>query len=878
MGAISGSYDPAAGILTLSGTATAAEYQAALRSVSFFSTSDDPTVDHTRTSRTISWQITDAGSDAAGPATSAAVTSSIRLTAINDRPVLSAGGSLAYTENGPAAAVDPALTIAGDADDTQFSAATIVIQSPVSGDVLAFSNDNASMGAISGSYDPAAGILTLSGTATAAEYQAALRSVSFFSTSDDPTADHTRTSRTISWQITDAGSDAAGTATSTAVTSSILLTAINDRPVLSAGGSLAYTENGPAAAIDPDLTITDADDTQFSAAAIAIQSPVSGDVLAFSNDNASMGAISGSYDPATGVLTLSGTATAAEYQAALRSVSFFSTSDDPTADHTRTSRTISRQITDAGSDAAGTATSAAVTSTILLTAINDRPVLSAGGSLAYTENGPAAAVDPGLSITNDADDTQLSAAAIVIQSPVSGDVLAFSNDNASMGAITGSYDPATGVLTSQAPPQPLSTRPPRAPFPSSPPATIPPSITPAHHAPSPGRSPTPAAMPQALPPVPPSPAPSASPPSTTGPFSAPVAPSPTRKTAPQRPLIQTSASPTPTTPSSAPQRSPSNPPSAEMCSPSPMTTPPWAPSAAATTPLPASSPSQAPPQPLSTRPPCAPFPSSPPATIPPSITPAPHAPSPGRSPTPAAMPRLPPVPPSPAPSSSPPSTTGPFSAPVAPSLTRKTAPQRPLIQPSPSTDADDAQLSAATIAIQSPVSTVFSNDNASMGAITGGYDPAAGILTLSGTATAAEYQAALRSVSFFSTSDDPTADHTRTSRTISWQITDAGSDAAPCHQQTVTSTILLTAINDRPVLSAGALAYTENGPAAAIDPGLTITRCRRHAVQRRSDRHPIPRQRRCARLLQRQRLHGRHQRQLRPCCRHPHPLRHRHSR
>ena len=380
------------------------------------------------------------------------------------------------------------------------------------------------MGAITGSYDPATGVLTLSGTATAAEYQAALRSVAFFSTSKDPTADHTRTSRTISWQITDAGSDAAGTATSAVVTSSISLTAINDRPVLSAGGSLAYTENGPAAAVDPALTIAgDPDDSQFSAAAIAIQSPVSGDVLAFSNDNASMGAITGSYDPATGILTLSGTATAAEYQAALRSVAFFSTSDDPTADHTRTTHHLladhrRRQRCRRHYHRA------AVTSSISLTAINDRPVLSAGGSLAYTENGPAAAVDPYITV---ADDTQLTAAAIAIQSPVSGDVLAFSNDNASMGAITGSYDPATGVLTLSGTATASGTRPPCAPSPSSPPATIPPPITPAPHAPSPGRSPTPAAMPQALPPVPSSPAPSASPPSTTGPFSAPVAPSPT---------------------------------------------------------------------------------------------------------------------------------------------------------------------------------------------------------------------------------------------------------------------------------------------------------------------------------------------------------------
>ena len=130
---------------------------------------------------------------------------------INDEPVLSAGGSLAYTENGPAAAIDPALTVVGGA---QLTVATIAIQSPVSGDVLAFSNDNASMGAITGSYDPATGILTLSGTATPAEYQAALRSVAFFSTSDDPTADPHPHITTISWQVSDADSNAAGAATS----------------------------------------------------------------------------------------------------------------------------------------------------------------------------------------------------------------------------------------------------------------------------------------------------------------------------------------------------------------------------------------------------------------------------------------------------------------------------------------------------------------------------------------------------------------------------------------------------------------------------------------------------------------------------------------
>ena len=97
-----------------------------------------------------------------------------------------------------------------------------------------------------------------------------------------------------------------GAATSSAVTSTIRLTAINDRPVLSAPVAPSPTrKTAPQRPLIPALTITDADDTQLSSATIVIQSPVNGDVLAFSNDNASMGAISGSYDPATGILTLS---------------------------------------------------------------------------------------------------------------------------------------------------------------------------------------------------------------------------------------------------------------------------------------------------------------------------------------------------------------------------------------------------------------------------------------------------------------------------------------------------------------------------------------------------------------------------------------------
>src|SRR5205085_915902 len=205
----------------------------------------------------------------------------------------------------------------------------------VSGDILSFVNT----ANISGSYNSSTGVLTLSGVDTIANYQAALRSVKFNSTSDDPTANNSKPSRTISWQVTDANSDAAGAANSSLVTSTINVTAVNDAPVLSAGSTLAYTEQGVASVIDNSITLSDADDSNIASASVSIGNFVSGDVLSFVNT----ANISGSYNSSTGVLTLSGVDTIANYQAALRSVKFNSTSDDPTANNNKPSRTISWQ-------------------------------------------------------------------------------------------------------------------------------------------------------------------------------------------------------------------------------------------------------------------------------------------------------------------------------------------------------------------------------------------------------------------------------------------------------------------------------------------------------------------------------------------------------
>ncbi|HEY7758561.1 MAG TPA: cadherin-like domain-containing protein, partial [Burkholderiales bacterium] len=307
-----------------------------------------------------------------------------------DAPVVTAGAVTGYTENGVAVAIDNTIAVS-DVDDTQIAGATVTISAGLTaGDALGFTNT----ASITGVYNAGTGVLTLTGTDTLAADQAALRSVTYSSTSDDPSA--LSASRTISWQVTDANSDGTGAQTSAVVASTVNLTALADAPVATAGAVTGYTENAAAVVIDNTITVSDVDDTQIAGATVTISAGLTaGDVLGFTNT----ASISGVYNAGTGVLTLSGTDTLAAYQAALRSVTYSSTSEDPTA--TSASRTIAWQVTDADSDAAGAATSVAVADTMNVTAVNDAPVL--GANALTIDQGGSALLNPSILSATDVD-------------------------------------------------------------------------------------------------------------------------------------------------------------------------------------------------------------------------------------------------------------------------------------------------------------------------------------------------------------------------------------------------------------------------------------------------------------------------------------------
>jgi VCBS repeat-containing protein len=394
-------------VLTLSGMATAASYQAVLRSVTYANSSNNPST----ATRTVSFQATDAGA-----LMSSAATRGVTVAGANDAPIVTTTGApLTYTENAAATAVDTGVTVT-DADDANLESATVrLVTGFEPGDVLSFADSSG----ITGSY--AAGVLTLTGSSSVANYQAAMRSVEYEGASDNPV-----TSKTVEFKAND------GTADSAPATRTISVTRVNDAPALdTSNAALAYAEGAGPVAADAGITVTDPDSTQVEGATVQITSNfvVAQDELAFTDQ---LG-ITGDYDDATGTLTLSGTAAVASYQAALRAVTYENSSEAPAPP--------ARTLTFTATDLEG-ATSTPATRDVTLSGTTDpATITTTPGALTYTEGDPARAVDVGLAIA-DVDDTNLDGATVRLSAGFEpGDVLSFANTP----EITGSY--VAGVLT-----------------------------------------------------------------------------------------------------------------------------------------------------------------------------------------------------------------------------------------------------------------------------------------------------------------------------------------------------------------------------------------------------------------------------------------------
>jgi len=274
-----------------------------------------------------------------------------------------AGAAATYHGGGAAAAIAPSLSVADYGSTILESASVAITGGFLTGDSLNFANQHG----ISGSYNAATGILTLTGMATLANYQAALDSITYSSSLADPSKGGTDAARTVTFSTND------GLNSSKSLAASLTLAA-TPAPSLSGAGDPAYQLGGAAVAIAHGLAVSDAGSSTLASATVTITGGfVAGDALGFANQNG----ITGSYNAATGVLTLTGTASVAAYQTALESVTYFSAAADPT--QAGAARTVNFSVSD------GSHSSATVAASVVLT---PKPVMELDGSI-HT-GGPAA--------------------------------------------------------------------------------------------------------------------------------------------------------------------------------------------------------------------------------------------------------------------------------------------------------------------------------------------------------------------------------------------------------------------------------------------------------------------------------------------------------
>lgn len=364
---IVGSFNASTGVLTLTGVSSVSNYQSALRSVTFNNTSENPVGGNRIVDMTVS--------DGALTGRAGRI---VTVNPVNDAPVANTdsytgvrGGSLVANDaNGAVAGVNNNGVLVNDTDAEGSPLFATLVAEPASG-VLSFNSN---------------GTFTYTHNGNAA------------------------TSDSFTYRVSD------GTTSGNIATVNISIPAGPSAPVLVTAQSwLQYPENSGPMLIEPALTLTDADSPEIVGATILIIDgfALGQDILGFSNQNG----IAGSYNSTTGVLTLTGTSSVSNYQAALRSVTFTNSSDNPVGGN----RIIDMRVNDGGlTGRAGRI--------ITVNPVNDLPVANSdaysvvrGGTLTANDaNGTVTGTNNNGVLVNDTDAEGNTLSAALVSGPANG--------------------------------------------------------------------------------------------------------------------------------------------------------------------------------------------------------------------------------------------------------------------------------------------------------------------------------------------------------------------------------------------------------------------------------------------------------------------------
>ncbi len=301
-GNITSSFDGITGVLTLSGSDTKANYQTALRSVRYRNSTLNPTVS-TRTLDFIVYDWDDSSN---------VVSRSINVVDLEFTPTLTSieTDTLTFTEGDSPTAITSTIVV-DDFDDTNLASATISITNnfTLGEDELAFTD----FGSISGSWNGTTGILSLTGSDDVADYQTALRSVTYENLSSDPI----ELVKTITFTVSD------GTNTSTSVNRKVDVIAANSKPELTSIETSNLQYEDVDVQITNTIVVSDPDDVVLDSALIVISEnfKTAEDSLIYTT----LFGITGTWNSTTGVLKLEGNNSLSDYQDALRSIKYSNT-------------------------------------------------------------------------------------------------------------------------------------------------------------------------------------------------------------------------------------------------------------------------------------------------------------------------------------------------------------------------------------------------------------------------------------------------------------------------------------------------------------------------------------------------------------------------
>ncbi|MGB3534878.1 MAG: Ig-like domain-containing protein, partial [Microcoleaceae cyanobacterium] len=274
----------------------------------------------------------------------------------DDSTTLGSDFATTFIAGGNAVAVgDTDVAIADSDSETMVSATVILTQRPDGNDVESLAvNGTLPAGITASEYNPETGMITLSGNATIANYQTAINQIVYNNTADLPTTQ----ARIVSSSVNDGTTDSnIGNAIISVVPPIPPVPPVapnldldgNDSATVGSDFATTFTVGGNAVAVgDSDVAITDSDSPNMVSATLTLTNRLDGnDVESLAvNGTLPAGITASEYNPETGMITLSGNATIADYQTAINQIVYNNTSENPNTEARIVSTTVNDGTTD----------------------------------------------------------------------------------------------------------------------------------------------------------------------------------------------------------------------------------------------------------------------------------------------------------------------------------------------------------------------------------------------------------------------------------------------------------------------------------------------------------------------------------------------------